>query len=131
MRTSDSGLSSRTASGLHMVSHMKRFAVAILAMVVITGCGVGADEVYDGQNFVAANGQALQQGPEVGPGLPGAGGPQTPETTAPSPGRDPGVVALPQDPIPVRDGNKPVPQGTPLIDPMFDPLLAPAPPPVR
>ena len=124
MRTSDCS----SASGLHMGSSMKRVAVAILAMVVVTGCGVGADESYDGQNLVGSNGQALQTGPEVGPDVPGATGPQTPATTAPSPVREPGIVALPQDPIPVLEG-RPFPQTPPMIDPAADPTLGPAPRP--
>lgn len=105
-----------SASGLHKGMTMKRVAVAILAMVVITGCGVGADESYDGQTLVGANGQALEIGPAVGPQLPTAAGPQTPATTAPSPVRDPGQVALPQDPIPVYEG-RPGPQTPKMIDP--------------
>ena len=120
MQTSDCS----PASGLHMGNSMKRVAVAILAMVVVTGCGVGADESYDGQNLVGSNGQALQTGPEVGPDVPGAPGPQTPATTAPSPGRDPGIVALPQDPIPVLEG-RPFPRTPPLIDPMVGPAPRP------
>lgn len=102
-----------SASGLHKGWSMKRVAVAILAMVVITGCGVGADESYDGQTLVGSDGQALEVGPAVGPVLPTAAGPQAPETTAPSPVRDPGQVALPQDPIPVYEG-RPNPK---LVDP--------------
>lgn len=113
-----------SASGLYMVRNMKRVAVAILAMLFVTGCGVGADESYDGQTLVASNGQALEVGPEVGPALPTAAGPQTPETTAPSPMRDPSTVALPQDPIPVYEGR---PAGAP--PPMGDPMLGPAPRP--
>jgi hypothetical protein len=121
MRTSDF----LSASGLHMGSSMKRVAVAILAMVVLTGCGVGADESYDGQTLVGSNGQALEAGPSVGPEVPGASGPQTPATTAPSPVRDPSIVALPQDPIPVYEG-RPFPQSPP---PMVDPMLIPVPSP--
>jgi hypothetical protein len=108
-----------SASGLHMVSNMKRVAVAILAMVVVSGCGVGADEYYDGQNLVSSSGQALEQGSDVGPQVPTPAGVQTPETTAPSGTRDPGTVALPQDPIPVYEG-RPGPKGAPLIDPGFE-----------
>ena len=90
---------SRSASGLHMVSSMKRVAVAILAMVVITGCGVGADEFSDGQTLVGATGEALETGPAVGPELPTATAPQTPGTTVPSPLRDPSTVANNSDPV--------------------------------
>ena len=118
MQTSDR----RSASGLHMGSSMKRVAVAILAMVVITGCGVGADESYDGQTLVAANGQALETGPAVGPQVNTGGVPQTPATTAPSPVRDPGMVGLPQDPIPVYEGRP----GPKLVDPGADSTSVPS-----
>ena len=114
----------RSASGLQMVSNMKRVAVAILAMVVVSGCGVGVDESSDGQNLVTSSGQALEVGPAVGPPLPGAAGPQAPGTTAPSPGHDPSTVALPQDPIPVYEGR---PATTP--PPLMDPLAGPGPRP--
>jgi hypothetical protein len=96
-----------------MGMHMKRVAVAMLAMVVISGCGVGADETYDGQSVVAANGQALE-GPDVGPVLPGSAIPQVTGTAAPSPVHDPSTVALPQDPIPVFEG-RPAPDPAPLL----------------
>ena len=119
---------SRTASGLHMVSSMKRVAVAILAMVVASGCGVGADEYYDGQTLVASTGQALEQAPEVAPVLPTSALPQPPETTAPAPLRDPSIIALPQDPIPVYEG-MPGPRGAPMLDSTFDPKRGPTPQP--
>ena len=102
-----------SASGLHMVRHMKRVAVAMLAMVVISGCGVGADETYDGQNVVGTNGQALD-GQDVGPVLPSTGIPQVTGTAAPSPVSDPSTVALPQDPIPVFEG-RPAPDPSPML----------------
>lgn len=118
----------KTASGLHMVLGMKRFAVAILAMAALSGCGVGADEYWDGEKLVSRSGQALEQNPDVAPELPnpgeaqpGQGGPQTPGTSTPSPWRDPSTVALPQDPIPVFEG-KPAPQNPPVVDPGFDPI---------
>ena len=125
MATSEITSARGSASGLQMVSSMKRVAVAILAMVVVSGCGVGADESYDGQNLVSSSGEALTAGPEVGPPLPGGNGPQTPETTVPSPVRDPSTVALPQDPIPVYEG-KPFPQQPP---PMMEGQRGPAPTP--
>lgn len=127
METSDF----QTASGLHMVRHMKRFAVAILAMLFVTGCGVGADESYDGQTLIGSNGQALEEGPAVSLVLPTEAGPQTPETTAPSPVRDPSTVGLPQDPIPVFEGRT-APQPGPrpaMIDPSADPMKGPSPQP--
>ncbi len=117
-----------SASGLHKGFSMKRVAVAILAMVVITGCGVGADESYDGQTLVAADGQALESGPAVGPQVNTGNVPQTPATTAPSPVRDPGMVGLPQDPIPVYEG-RPGPQNPKLIDPGVDSNGLPSPMP--
>jgi hypothetical protein len=115
----------QSASGLHMVSHMKRVAVAILAMVFVTGCGVGADESYDGQNLVVSQTQGLEVGPEVAPALPTGAGPQAPETTVTSPLRDPGTVALPQDPIPVFEG-RPAAQPAPMVDPMMGPAPRPS-----
>ena len=114
-----------SASGLQKGWSMKRVAVAILAMVVITGCGVGADESYDGQTLVGSDGQALEIGPAVGPDLSNAGGPQAPATTVTSPGRDPGTVALPQDPIPVYEG-RPGPQTPSMIDPGADSTSGPS-----
>ena len=118
--------SEKSASGLQMVLGMKRFAVAILAMVVVSGCGVGADEYWDGEKLVSSQSQAMEQNPADAPELPGtapeAHGPQAPGTSGTSPGRDPSTVALPQDPIPVFEG-KPVPQTPPAMDPSFDPRL--------
>jgi hypothetical protein len=104
-----------SASGLQMFKVMKPFAVAILAMMALTGCGVGADESYDGVTLVASNGQALEQGPVV-PGVPTNNLPQVPVNTAtPTPMRDPSTVALPQDPIPVYEG-RPAPQPAPFLN---------------
>jgi hypothetical protein len=111
-----------------MVLGMKRLAVAILAMVALSGCGVGADEYWDGEKLVSRSGQALEQGSDVGSdvgtGVPALGdqpGPQVPGTAAPSPWRDPSTVALPQDPIPVFEG-KPAPNAPPMMDPSLDPI---------
>lgn len=106
METSDF----RSASGLHMVLRMKLVGVAILAMMVGTGCGVGADETYDGVSLVAATSQGLEQA-DVPPELQAATLPQTTATTGASPVRDTGTVALPQDPIPVFEGR---PAGQPV-----------------
>ena len=131
MVTSEFSSGLRSASGLQLMSSMKRVAVAMLAMMVVSGCGVGSDEYWDGEKLVSSNGQALEQGPDVGPEVPGDQGPQTPGTTAPSPGRDPGTVALPQDPIPVFEG-KPYPQAPPpLMDPFLMPGVVPPTPGIR
>ena len=121
METSDMASTSPTASRLHMVLGMKGFAVAILAMVALFGCGVGADEYWDGEKLVSRSGQALEQNPDTAPELPNPGGAQAPGPAAPSGTRDPSTVALPQDPIPVFEG-KPVPGAPPpMVDPSFDP----------
>ncbi len=79
---------------------MRFVAVVILALVVGTGCGVGADETYDGQTLVTAEEQALEAE------ATGTRGQATQPivNTTPTPTRDPGLVALPQDPIPVYEG---------------------------
>lgn len=128
METSDF----RSASGLHMFGSMKLVAVAILAIFALTGCGVGADESYDGVTLVTASGQALEAGepvegtPVVDTGtLPVAPVPQVPATTTTSPVRDPSLVALPQDPIPVFEG-RPATQPSQVVDPMMGPAPRPS-----
>ncbi|MFO0596588.1 MAG: hypothetical protein U0228_14830 [Myxococcaceae bacterium] len=100
---------------------MKLWAVTMLAVLGASACGVGVDESYDGQTLVTANGQALEStAAPVGaePAVPTEpSAPQTPTNTTPSPMKDPGQVALPQDPIPVFEG-KPVGPATP---PPFNP----------
>ena len=113
------------ASGLQKRGTMLRVAVAILALVIVSGCGVGADESYDGQTLIASNGQALMPGPVMPQAGPGAG-PQTPVTAAPSTLKNPGTVALPQDPIPVYEGRaaSPAPvMGTTAGAPPVPPVL--------
>lgn len=114
METSDF----RSASGLHCEDVMKRVAVAILAMVLVSGCGVGADEFYDGENLVSASGQALEVQEDPQPSLPPDAIPQPTGTTVPSPFYGPGTVALPQDPIPVFEG-RPLPTAPPVLEPML------------
>ena len=90
-----------SASGLQMIKRMKAVAVGILAMMALAGCGVGADEYWDGEKLVSSNGQALEL--EVT---------QTPQqavtqatvttTIAPAVQMAGGTVSLPQDPIPVK-----------------------------
>lgn len=100
---------------------MRFVAVAILALAVGTGCGVGADETYDGQTLVTSEGQALEAD---GVGTR-AGAPQPLVNTSPTPSRDPGLVSLPQDPIPVYEG-RPVTGPTPVM-----PVLGLGPAPLR
>jgi hypothetical protein len=76
---------------------MKLLAVAILAMVVGTGCGLEPGEDPDAPVAVHAGEQGLEQ--EPGGARTNTG--QTGVTTLPTPPRDPSLVALPQDPIPV------------------------------
>jgi len=112
--SSSSSKNCRSASGLQMIKNMKLWAVTMLAVVTASACGVGVDETYEGVTLVSSSSSALQQEettPTVGAepaAVPNV--PQTPVTTTPSPIRDPGAVALPQDPIPVFEGK---PMGTP------------------
>lgn len=94
----------KTASGLHMFRIMKSVAVVILAMVALSGCGVGAGEHWDGEKLVDANGQALEFAPGEEPVIGEAPVPQVPMNTAGGSGpcKNPGLISLPQDPIPVQ-----------------------------
>jgi hypothetical protein len=93
-----------SASGLQRVKRMKAVAVGILAMMALAGCGVGADEYWDGNQLVSSNGQALemQPGDVAAQALPAA--PQVGATPmlAPVVQLGGGTVSLPQDPIPVK-----------------------------
>lgn len=128
METSDF----RSASGLQLVRGMKLGAVAILAIFTLVGCGVGADETYDGVTLVTSSGQALE-GAGAGeptvpviPTLPSIPLPQVPATTTTSPLHDPSTVALPQDPIPVFEG-RPATQPSQAVDPLLGTTPAPRP----
>jgi hypothetical protein len=113
-----------SASGLQMSKNMLRVAVAILAMLSTTGCGVGADESYDGQTLVTSGGQALIGTPDSTPAVEPAQVPETPVTATPSTVKDPGTIALPQDPIPVLEGRTAMPMspfGTPAPVPVMPP----------
>lgn len=117
-----------TASGLHYAGGMTVRIVGFVAVVALAGCGVGADESY-AELGAGQSAQALEQaapGSATDDGAPSAGT-QPPETTSPTPGKDPGTVALPQDPIPVFVG-QPMPQPIPgmSVDPGFQ---GPVPPP--
>ena len=93
-----------SASGLQMIKRMKAVAVGILAMMALAGCGVGADEYWDGEKLVSSNGQALEMAASTG----GIAVPPSPvqvgvtPSLAPSVGAPGCTVALPQDPIPVK-----------------------------
>lgn len=102
-----------SASGLQMARDMMRVAVGIVAMLSLAGCGVGADESYDGQALVTSSDAALLAQPEGGPGVETGRPPQTPVTTTTSPLRNPGTVSLPQDPIPVFEGRTATPVTAP------------------
>ncbi|MEW5742055.1 MAG: hypothetical protein AB1938_24280 [Myxococcota bacterium] len=101
---------------------MKVRIVGFLAVALLAGCGVGADESYD-EPGVGRSEQGIEQSAPSDKPMPGT---QTSETTTPAPGRDPGTVALPQDPIPVFVNN-PMPPGAAMTT---DPGLEGAPPPV-
>lgn len=113
-----------SASRLHSVGGIMVRIVGILAVVLLAGCGVGADESYADLG-ASSSGQALEETQPAAETPPTETQPT--ETTAPLPGKDPGTVALPQDPIPVFEG-KPLPP--PLLGLTVDPGLAgPLPPP--
>ncbi len=94
----------KSASGLQMFRIMKSAAVVILAMVALSGCGVGAGEHWDGEKLVDSNGQALELAPGDAPVIGNAPVPQVPVNTAGGSGpcKNPGLISLPQDPIPVQ-----------------------------
>lgn len=113
----------KSASGLHMLRGMKAVAVVIVAMLALTGCGVGEGEYWDGEKLVSAKGEALEfdSGPE--PSVSDAPAPQLSITTGTdcTGAKNPGLISLPQDPIPVQ----PYP-----LDAMGLPILPPGMPPV-
>lgn len=126
-------LAGPSASGLHSIGGVMMRIVGILAVVLLAGCGVGADESYADLG-AGSSGQALEQE------QPAAEAPtsdtqttETTGTTTPVPGKDPGTVALPQDPIPVFEGKPlPPPAFGLTVDPGFEgPIPAPPAPPGR
>ncbi|MEW6432696.1 MAG: hypothetical protein AB1730_14425 [Myxococcota bacterium] len=107
--------------------------VGILAVVLLAGCGVGADESYADLG-VSRSGQALEQ--ESPAAQVPTSDTQPTETTGnatPVLGKDPGTVALPQDPIPVFEGKPlPPPAFGLTVDPGFEgPVPTPPAPPGR
>lgn len=90
-----------SASGLQMIKRMRAVAVGILAMLALAGCGVGADEYWDGEKLVSSNGQALELSAAQATEQPVAQVTVTP-TIAPAVQLGGGTVSLPQDPIPVK-----------------------------
>ncbi len=112
------------APRLHRVLPMVRWAVAILAVGVLSGCGMGVDDFPppDGEVATGSDGQALEGD---SPALKGG---ESPANSAPSSPKDPGTVALPQDPIPLFEG-KPLAPGGPLPNGMqpVDVTTQPAP----
>lgn len=108
----------KTAPRLQMGFSMKFVVVAILAVGLLAGCGVGADEAWDmnaNAPVAAKSSQAIEETAKP------ATAPQTPGTTTPVPTRDPGQISLPQDPIPVFEA-KPLPTPTTAmpVGPAFD-----------
>lgn len=96
-----------SASQLQKGFPMKLLAVAILALVVGAGCGLDIGEDPEAEAVAQATSQALEQEPGGTRTTPG----QTGVTTMPPQPRDPALVALPQDPIPVFE-QRPVFPGT-------------------
>ena len=90
-----------SASGLQRIKRMRAVAVGILAMMALAGCGVGADEYWDGEKLVSSNGQALELAATQAPDQPVTQVTVTP-TIAPAVQMAGGTVSLPQDPIPVK-----------------------------
>ncbi len=95
----------RSASRLQMTLGMKSRSVVFLAVAVLSGCGIGADEYWDGEKLVSSNGEALMYEPGCGNSPPKPSGQNVTGTGG---ARDNGAVALPQDPIPVRPNMVPV-----------------------
>jgi hypothetical protein len=121
-----------SAPGLHSNQGMRMRIVGFVAVVLLAGCGVGADASYP-ELGADHSSQALEQTASSEQPKPET---QPPETTAPVPTRDPGTVALPQDPIPVYVG-QPTPQpagGMTTVDPDLgrgpSPKLPPLPAPL-
>jgi hypothetical protein len=108
---------SNQASSLQGSMGMKRLRVitvgilAALALGALSGCGVGYADDPEGQ--AAADGQMSQQLPTQEGDVPTT---STSDVTNAKPTIsmiNPILVALPQDPVPARPGDRPPPNGPP------------------
>lgn len=123
------------ASRLQRLGHVMRFTlitVGLLALVGLSGCGVGVDDVEGQQAAAAQAGSAsAQQHDAALVGLEGT--PVTDGEQGPASGPvDPGISSLPTDPVPWRN-----PGDSSRIDPSVDvdpmtglPIVVPGMPPV-
>jgi len=80
---------------------MRCLGALILAVGLLCGCGVGADESYD---TVGTTAQAADSTTTSGTSGASDDGKKKDENPNPLPGTPPSVVALPQDPIPLFIG---------------------------
>ncbi len=96
---SESLAMNHTALKLQLLAIMKSILVGFLAVAMLGGCGVGADDLEGAQAASGHIAQELTSGPPAPPGRPGN------STGAQGEKRSPViVVGLPQDPIPVFEG---------------------------
>lgn len=102
--TRRAAMSENTAPKMQRVNRMKSMIVGLLAVVALTGCGVGMDDP-EGQEALSGSTAA----PIMAASGDNAAGGQA-ELRGPV-GQDP-RTALPQDPIPVYEGRS-VPPSTP------------------
>lgn len=124
-----------SASGLQKGPGMKSLGVLIVAVAVLSGCGVGYDDAAwtdEGEPVAAAQRQAVEGDPPVA-GEPEKGS-ESQEDSTPSGDNGRGDVGLPQDPIPLYQqrvftpAGQPPPPGAPGTQ---DPRLPPPPLPGR
>lgn len=84
---------------------MKRIAVAMLAVLLLGACGVGMDEDVEGWEALGVHQDAIASQADGGAGVVSTG--MSVATTPMRIGMTYQLVALPQDPVPVRPGHKP------------------------